>query len=260
MEIADGPRSSIWMYELATGSLTRVSPGDADSKPVWSADGRRLSYASRQKEERHIMWQPVDASAPPESLVASRDSILWPGAWSPDDSQLIYVEDPPTSLSQVKRLRVRDKTAPEELLVGHSVELQPNLSPDGKWLAYVVFDRPPPQVFVRPFGGGAPRQITPEGGGQPRWSRTGREIFVRRLGDVVRIPIQTTPGLVVGKPEQIFKDEFVGATYGPPDYDVTADGQRLLTIKVADSERAPLPIRFIVNWFDEINRRVPAPR
>ena len=76
----------------------------------------------------------------------------------------------------------------------------------------------------------------------------------------MRIPIQTAPGLVVGKPEKVFTDEFLGTSFGPPDYDVTADGQRLLTIKVTDSERAPSSIRFVMNWFDELNRRVPTQR
>ncbi len=143
VEIGDGPRTSIWMPEIGSGSLTRVSPGDADSKPVWSSDARHLWYASRQKDERHIMWLPIDASAPPASLVSGRDRILRPGA----------------------------------------------SSPDGRWLAYVAFEQGPPQVFVRPLAGGAPRLITPESGGQPRWARNGRGIFVDRLGELLRIPI-----------------------------------------------------------------------
>lgn len=261
VEIAEGPRSSIWIYELGSGSLTRVSPGDADSIPVWSGDGTRLSYASRQKEERHIMWQPIDASAPPQSLVTtSRETNIWPSAWSPDSRRLIYVENPSTSVSQVKLLRLGEKTDAEDLLVGHADERQPQLSPDGMWLAYTVFDRLPPQVFVRPFAGGSPRQITPDGGGQPRWARNGREIYINRLGVMWRITIQTAHGLVVGKPEQVFTDAFVQGTGAAPNYDVTADGQRLLTVKLADSERAPLPIRFVVNWFDELSRRVPVQR
>jgi hypothetical protein len=34
----------------------------------------------------------------------------------------------------------------------------------------------------------------------------------------------------------------------------------VLTIKVGDSERAPSPIRFVVNWFNEPNRCVPIQR
>lgn len=104
--------------------------------------------------------------------------------------------------------------------------MQPSLSPDGKGMAYVAGDGRP-QIFVRQLAGGAPRQVTTDGDGQPRWSRDGREIFFRRPPDSLRIPIQTTPVLQVGRPEQLFAEDSPppNNVFRPPNYDVTPDGR-----------------------------------
>jgi hypothetical protein len=43
-----------------------------------------------------------------------------------------------------------------------------------------------------------------------------------------------------------------------PNYDVSADGQRFLMLKPAEaSETAPTQINVVLNWFEELKRRVP---
>jgi Tol biopolymer transport system component len=242
------------MYEFASGALTRLSPDGQDSAPVWSPDGRHITYTTRRNGERQILTQTLDASAPPMMLVSSRND-LWPAVWTPDGSRLLYVEDPPTSLADIKAIRRAANSQPETVTSGPPSETQPDLSPDGQWLVFARFDGPRPQIFVRPLAGGTPRQITPEEGGQPRWSRDGREIFFRRLGKIMRIPVQTTPALVVGKPETLFDDPYVSG-YRSRNYDVSADG-RFLMVKLADTEKMAQPIHIITGWIEELKRRVP---
>ena len=73
------------------------------------------------------------------------------------------------------------------------------------------------------------------------------------------VSIQTTPTFVVGKPESLFEDSYV-TTIGPPSYDVTRDGQRFVMVKPAESERMRPPIHIVVDWFEELRRRVPTSR
>ena len=58
IEVADGPRSDVWIFEFATGSFNRLTSTGFDGMPLWSRDSQRLAYAARRDEERHIMWQP----------------------------------------------------------------------------------------------------------------------------------------------------------------------------------------------------------
>ena len=178
VEVAEGPRSDVWIFEFATGSFSRLTSTGLDGMPLWSTDGQRLAYAARRDEERHIMWQPLDGSAAPESLVRSRNRI-WPSAWTPDGKGLVFVEDPPTSLPDIKLLNLDDR-AVSPLVAGPQPEMLPSLSPDGRWIVYTMFEKGP-HVMVRPFSGGAAREITPDGGAAPRWLANGREIVSRHL-------------------------------------------------------------------------------
>jgi serine/threonine-protein kinase len=259
VQVSDGPGTNIFVYELGTGVSRQVTRDGAESRPLWTPDGKRLAYAARRKDERHIFWQALDGSAVAESLVASGNDV-WPGAWTPDGSALVFVESPPTEISDIKLLRPSDPSRVELVVGSPSEDMWPSLSPDGRWILFSSMDRGRYQLYVRPFAGGAPIQITTDGGGQGRWARDGREVFYRASNRMLRVPIQTSPELMVGKSEELFAGAYHGAADGPPTYDVSADGQRFLMIKPGDQERASAAIHIVLDWFEALKRRVPVPR
>ncbi len=54
------------------------------------------------------------------------------------------------------------------------------VSPNGKWLAYDSDETGSVEVYVRPFPGDGPRiQVSTDGGAQPRWSPSGKELIYR---------------------------------------------------------------------------------
>ena len=94
VQIADGPRHDIWVYEFASDSLTRVTTDGTSTRPLWTPDGKRVVYATRRPDGRHIMWQPLDGTAAATSLVRDYNTLC-PGAWTPSGDRLVYVEDLP---------------------------------------------------------------------------------------------------------------------------------------------------------------------
>jgi hypothetical protein len=42
-----------------------------------------------------------------------------------------------------------------------------------------------------------------------------------------------------------------------PNYDVSPDGQRFLMLKAPEETTAPTQIKVVLNWFEELKRRVP---
>ena len=255
VEVADGPRSDIWIFEFGTGSFSRLTSTGVDGMPLWSLDGKRLAYTTRRDDERHIMWQPLDGSAAPESLVRSRNRI-WPSAWTPDGKGLVFVEDPPTSLPDIKLLDLNDRTRVTPLVAGPQPEMMPSLSPDGRWIVYTMFDKGP-HVMVRPFSGGAPREITSDGGASPRWLANGREIVSRHLTTMRSIKIQTGPEFSISKPELIFPWSAGDSLWGPHAYDVTPDGSRFLFVRSEATKVVPLGVSVVEHFFSELNRRAP---
>jgi eukaryotic-like serine/threonine-protein kinase len=259
VQVSDGPRNNIFVYELGTGVPRQVTRDGGESRPLWTPDGKRLAYAARRKDERHIFWQALDGSTAAESLVASRNDV-WPGAWTPDGSALVFVESPPTEISDIKLLRPSDPSRVELVVGSPSEDMWPSLSPDGRWILFSSMDRGRYQLYLRPIAGGAPIQITTDGGSQGRWARDGREVFYRASVRMMRVSIQTSPELIIGKPEELFAGGYYAAADGPPNYDVSHDGQRFLMIKRGDQERAAAAIHIVLDWFEALKRRVPVAR
>jgi Tol biopolymer transport system component len=268
MQISEGAASDIWTYEFASGALRRFSSSGAESRPIWSADGRQLAWASRDAREHYILVQPLDAGTPPRPVVSSRTAVVWPATWT-RDGRLIYVEDPPTSLSDIKQAHIaaestgvvpEDPALDQPPVAGPAATLYPTLSPDGDWLAYMQ-GQSRPQIMVRRFAGGMARQITPEGGGQPRWSRDGKTIVFRdrATGQIMSVPVETTPVFQAGRPVELFDDQYVLSPRGPANYDEAPDG-RFVFVAPSEGERSPLPLYVVEHWFEELRRRVPAPR
>src|SRR5204862_61806 len=82
---------------------------------------------------------------------------------------------------------------------------EPRLSPDGRWLAFEeVGTDNKPQVYVRLLSGGGRRQVSADGGSQPRWTRGGREIVFRKGAAVYAASFQPTTG-DVGTPALLFR-------------------------------------------------------
>ena len=136
-------------------------------------------------------------------------------------------------------------------------ERAPAVSPDGRWLAYAEGDKPPIEIFVQPIGAsGTRRQISVDGGREPIWSHDGRELFFRSSRRMVAVPIDATHGLTAGKPVTLFERDYLSDGSTVFDYDVAPDG-RFLMIKRSLEEQVPLRFNIVLNWSDELARRVP---
>ena len=98
---------------------------------------------------------------------------------------------------------------------------------------------------------------------EPIWARNG-DLFYRSLNGerMFAVRVATSPTLKVGTPVQLFQGPFyIPGTGSPrPQYDVTADGQRLLMLTTrssTDSSPARPRIVIVQGWFEELGRLVP---
>ena len=99
------------------------------------------------------------------------------------------------------------------------VESYATFSPDGRWLAYLGGQTGRPEIYVTPYPGPGPRiQISTDGGMEPAWSPTGREIFFRDLpsDDPMRtmwvVDISTEPSFSARAIRPLFKSDHLGST------------------------------------------------
>jgi serine/threonine-protein kinase len=265
---AEAGRHDIYTYELATGATVRLTRDGDNRAPIWTPDGRRVTYSSSTStspatgDGRYIVSQSVDGTAP-ERLVSGGISLV-PNTWSPDGRVLVYTDgtNRPAGTG-IFALRVGGDHKPQQLVDGQGEELEASFSPDGRWLAYSsseigyeVYVASFPDTSVR-------RQVTVGGGRAPKWAREGGELAYRSLGQMFAVPINLTRGVSVGKPRVLFdaRRYVLGASRGSPslgvDDDLAPDG-RFLMVKPGPEELGPRGINIVLNWIDELNRRVPA--
>ncbi len=78
------------------------------------------------------------------------------------------------------------------LLQEKYVELQPEISPDGRWMAYTSDESGKYEIYVRPFPevNKGRWQVSTSGGDTPLWSPNGRELFYRNGDSVVAVAVE----------------------------------------------------------------------
>jgi serine/threonine protein kinase/Tol biopolymer transport system component len=250
--------TQIWLYDLSREALTRFTfEGNVNLNATWTADGKRIAFQSSKEGPPNIYWQRADGSGGLERLTTSEYARV-PMSWSPDGQLLAFMEVNPSTQRDLWVLRMSDRKE-QPFLKTRFDESVPRFSPDGRWLAYVSNESGRYEIYVQPFPGpGGKWQISTEGGTEPAWNRNGRELFFRSDDKMMAVDIVTQPSFSAGKPRMLFQGPYERSPATSPNYDVSPDGQRFLMLKPVDAgESAPAQINVVLNWFEELKRRVP---
>ena len=120
------------------------------------------------------------------------------------------------------------------------------ISPDGRWLAYVTNESGEEQVSIRSIDGlGARSQISTNGGTEPVWAHDGGSLFYRSGDRMMKVLISTAHGLTAGTPVTLFTRSFATLTDQgigtiARDYDLSPDDQRFLFVEHDPSQHEDL--------------------
>ena len=248
--------AQVWIYDIGRGALTVLTPDDPSGGAFWTPDGSRVAYGSGGAR-RQLAWRAADMSVPEETLL-EHDTAVWPGRWSPD-GRLPFAAGPIDRERDLWALELEGGPKSIPFLRTPADERQPAFSPDGKWLVYVSDVSGRGEVYVQPYPGPGPVvQISTNGGQEPLWSRSGKELFYRSLAPrmVMRVAIEAGSELRAKRPEALFEDHFVTSTTGS--FDVAADGRFLMVQpEPMEESEARDELHIVLNWFEELKHLVP---
>ena len=245
----------VWTFDVATGTPLRLTSEPLDELyPQWTPDGTRIAFSTRTGK---IFWKPADGATPREEL-SHGEYPRWTGSFSPDGKTLAFVEIHPSRQGDIWLLPLEGDRKAQPLLATDADERFPKFSPDGRWLAYTSNETGRNEIYVRPIGpAGGRKRISTEGGTDPRWARSGRELFFTK-GDKLASVTLDAEANPVGKDRIILDapklDDLVFLADFPL-YDVMPDGEHFVMV-LAPRYPPPTHYNVIINWFEELKRKM----
>ena len=270
LQIFDGKRNDIWIYEWERDALTRLTfGGENNSYPTWTPDGQRIVYSSREKGgAENLWWIRADGAGDAQRITEGKNS-QFQTSWRPDGKVLSFTQQNPDTGNDILTLPIEgdEKSGwkpgePKPFVNSAFDERDAAFSPDGRWLAYASNESGTYEVYVRPFPGpGGKWQISTGAGLSPKWSRNGKELFYRTADSKITVVTYTASGdsFHADKPQLWSPGQFTDLGQGNYNFDLHPDGKRFAVLKASGTEQSAAVnrVNFIFNFFDEISRKVP---
>jgi Tol biopolymer transport system component len=253
----------IFLKRLDAGNRTRLTFDAAHEKmPVWEPGGVNVTYLSNRNGNFDV-WSKAANGAGPAELLLDLDVDIYNIDWSPDGEWLLLW----TAEDDILGYRPGQDSEPIPLLAEAYDELDPTVSPDGRWIAYVANQTGANQVYVRPFPNVSDGlwQVSNQTARYPRWAHNGRELFFQDD------PAQPSMRMVEYEATDVFRFEAPVLLFDSPGwsgsqpfgepFDVEPGDERFIIAVNAgsvggDAESGP---RFVLvnNFMEELKRLVP---
>jgi serine/threonine protein kinase/Tol biopolymer transport system component len=251
----DGGTTEIWVYDIERHTMSQITnEGSSSQFPIWTQDGKRITYTGFRNGLRNIYWKNADGMGEEEQLTTGENQQI-PQSWSPE-GELCFADWNPTTKQDLWILRLIGDRKQERFLNTQFQETEAQFSPDGHWLAYASNKTGRIEVYVQRYPEtGKTWKISREGGEVPRWSHDGSELFYRNGDKMMVVTIQTEPTFWKSEPKTLF-ERLLEGQFGPG---VVAPDGRFLMIQPVEPEPSATKINLILNWFEELKERVPVP-
>jgi dipeptidyl aminopeptidase/acylaminoacyl peptidase len=241
-------QAGVWLVDVSRDVSTRIIPDG--SLPIWSPDAGSVAFtANRPAGVGDIYIRPVRGHGD-EELVLHSPELKVVNDWSRDGRFLVFTSTNQHFKQDLWLLSMTgDRKAIPYLQSGFS-QIQAQVSPDGRWLAYASDESGRWEVYLQSFPTpGEKRTVSVGGGGEPKWRADGRELFyVRADKNLMAVEVPSgNPLEGFSEPRVLFTVPVVGdtSTYRSR-YTVNTHGDRFLFNAIDDV--AQVPITVLVNW------------
>jgi WD40 repeat protein len=243
---ADRRHGNLWLIDVARGSASRLtSSKSSDYSPAWSADGRRILYGSARSGFADIYEIAAGGGGGEKLVYRDTTSDKNVACWSSDGRFALLLLTSPVTQDDVLLLRLGPDAKAEPLIATRFDEIDAQLSPDDRWVAYASNESGRFEVYVRSLADSGNRvRVSTSGGVRPRWKSDGRELIFYTGDKLQAAAIRTEPRLEVDPPKDLFPLKRA------VDYAVSRDGRILAAVPAGDSAASSATV--VLNWTSDL--------
>nr|HEV7953893.1 protein kinase [Candidatus Acidoferrales bacterium] len=251
--------NNIWVIDLARDTGIRLT-SVFSQLPMWTPDGSHIIFQSSTDEvgKRGIVRKAANGVGELELLL---NGVNFPHEISPDGRFVLFTRRGVKTRLDIWALPLFGDRKEFPLMNSAFDEREPQISPDGRWLAYCSDESGNYEIYVRPFSadgkvGDDKRRVSTNGGSEVKWRANGQELFyVAGDGQLMAVPVKTSgAGIEFGAPKALFKTRLFGQQAILHEFDVTPDGQRFIVGTLIGEPKAPPPT-VILNWTAELIKK-----
>jgi Tol biopolymer transport system component len=259
----DGDGGDIWLTSVEQNLTSRftLDATQENQAPVWSPGSDRIAFGSVRGGKPGIYVRAANRTGSDERVFETTTSrSATPMSWSRDGKSLVFQVTEARTNRDLWMVSLVGERKAWPLLQSDASEMAGQLSPDGRWLAYLSNETGATELYVKPAtatGGQWP--ISTGGGGAPRWRGDGKELFYASRGMIWAVAVTTRgDAFVAGAQTQLFENIGFpphGDTYLP--WAVTEDGRRFLIprrVSETANEIARNPIVIVFNWLGGVRK------
>ena len=237
--------AGIFIVDLERGTLSRIS--ERGSFPIWTPDGKQIIY-SRVSE---LFTAPADGSGTPELLAT--DAFAEVNSISADGRTLAYTSASSGDVKARRAIKLLDlgggtrSSVPFSAAINHN-ESDAQISPDGKWIAYVSDESGRDEVYVRAYPGrGGKTAISVDGGVEPRWAKQPQQLFFRdrATNQLMAADVAAIARATASRPERVLP-------MATSLWDVAPDGKQFLVVTDPEPAADSGTVQVVLNWFSEL--------
>jgi len=259
----------IFAWDSAERTFTRLTfNADVDMLPVWVLDSGRIVFGSRSGGRSNISRRSADGTGGAEVLVERQgDMVLQPNSVTPSATHLVFrhatfvgAAGGPDNDLWILPL---DGSGPAKpLLATERQELNAEISPDGRWLAYQSNETGPFEIYIRPFPeiDGGVWQASSGGGIQPLWAPDGGQLFYLASERMMSVSVSGGATPSIGAARVVLASlPFLPYERSGRAYDLSPDGQRFLFVNTTttisdDPFEGADRYEVVLNWSEELKR------
>jgi len=204
--IVDGDRSDVWIGDLETGSLNRLTFDGFNIEPVWSPDGQWVAFAARHGGPYGVWRKRANGKGAAEQLLSHQLGAA-PVSWSPDGRDLVCDEISDETGFDLWILHENE----DGTWTGRPFIREPGqqiygaISPDGRWFVYESLDGDTQRVFMTDYPAHASRWQISDAGWGVLWRPDGGAVQYLDGTSLIEVPVTFRPEPTFGKAQKLFE-------------------------------------------------------